>query len=145
MFFSISDSVALEFPPSTDLLGLTLDLEVAYSSPAEYKDMVLMVKELPLDKIPEIRIKSSLKKYFTKHTRYAVAECHIIDGVGYLSFKDKSGKNVHYEVHAEYNHHTIMQLCKLYSQVLQLLPFLKIMLGNCQPYQLPKCQLVHLL
>ena len=80
------------FQSSTEFLGLTVELEVGYSSPAEKKDMVLAVTKLPL-RIPERNLKSSLVKYFAKHSGHEAAECRIIQGVGYLSFKDASGRH----------------------------------------------------
>ena len=86
--------VALGFQSSTELLGLTVELEVAYSSPAQKKEMVLAVKQLPLNKIPERNMKSSLVRHITKHTRHTAADCRIKNGIGYLSFKDPSGLHV---------------------------------------------------
>ena len=82
----------MSFQSSVDFLGLTLALEVGYSSPAEQKNMVLAVKGLP-QKLSERMCKSTLVKHFAKHTGYEAAECRIIDSVAYLSFEDKSGES----------------------------------------------------
>ena len=88
-----SSAAALEFPTSTDLLGLTLDVEVAYSSPSEEREkMALAVKGLPSGKIPESRLRGALVSHFSKHTGYKAAECKIIKGVGYMTFEDPAGK-----------------------------------------------------
>jgi hypothetical protein len=82
--------VALDFPASTDLLGLTLEVELAYSPLAEEKEMVMAIKGLP-ERIPESKLRGALVKHFSKHTGYKAAECRIIDGVGYMSFEDPRG------------------------------------------------------
>ena len=82
----------MEFQLSIEFLGLTVQLEVGYSSLAEKKDMVLAVTKLPL-RIPERNLKSALVKYFANHSGHEAAECRIIQGVAYLSFEDKSGEH----------------------------------------------------
>lgn len=79
------------FQSSTELLGITVELEVGYSSPAEKQDMVLAVKRLPLHRIPERNLKAALVKYFEKHTGYKAAECRIINEIGHLFFEDSAG------------------------------------------------------
>ena len=82
----------MRFQSSTEFLGLTVELEVGYSSPTENIYMVLAVTKLPLDpRISEKHLKASLVKYFSKHTGYEASKCKIIQGAGYLSFEDTSG------------------------------------------------------
>ena len=87
-------TVALRFPSSTDILGLTLELKVMYPSPAEEKEMVLSVEGLPLHKFPAEKLRDALVNYISKHTSHKAAECRIIDGVGYLSFDDPAGMSI---------------------------------------------------
>ncbi len=87
----ISFVAAMKFQPSVDFLGLTLALEVGYSSPAEQKTMVLAVNGLP-QKLSAKMCKFTLVNYFKKYG-FEPAECRIIESVAYLSFEDKSGKS----------------------------------------------------
>ena len=79
--------VALRFTSTTDFLGLTLPLEIMTTSK---RNMVLGVKGLSLDMIPEETLKSALVKHFSRHTGYK-AECEIISGVAYLTFEHPEG------------------------------------------------------
>ena len=89
-FFS---AAAFEFPTSTDFLGLTLDVEVAYSpSSKEREQTALAVKGLPSGRVPESKLRGALVGYFSKHTGYKATECKIIKGVGYMTFEDPAGK-----------------------------------------------------
>lgn len=90
----IITTVSLRFQSSTEILGLTLELEVMYSSPAKKKEMVLSVEGLPLHKFPAEKLRGALVKHISKHTSHKAAECRIIDGVGYLSFDDPEGMSI---------------------------------------------------
>ena len=92
--FHIAYTVALKFQSSTDILGLTLELEVMYSSPAKKKEMVLSVDGLPLHKFPAEKLRGALVKHILRHTSHKAAECRIIDGVCYLSFDDPAGMSI---------------------------------------------------
>ena len=88
LFLFIS-AVALRFTSSTDLLGLTLPLEVVTKAAKGESNMVLGVR-LGSTRIPEEILKSALVKHFSRHTGFK-AECEIINGIGFLTFDDPEG------------------------------------------------------
>ena len=75
------------------MLGTTLQVEVAYSSPSEEKEMVIAVRNLEalLQKVPKGKLEGALVNHFSKHTSHKAAECRIIERVGYLSFHEQAG------------------------------------------------------
>ena len=81
----------MSLQPTVGFLGLTLTLEVGYSSSKEQEAMVLAVKGLPQNLPPKL-CKSRLVKYFSNHAGFKATDCRIIESVAYLSFDDKSGQ-----------------------------------------------------
>ena len=66
---------------------------MAYSSPADEKEMALAVKGIPskILNIPEEKLRGALVNHFSKHAGYKAAECRMIEGVGYMTFEDPAG------------------------------------------------------
>ena len=86
--------VALRLGSSTDFLGITIQLEVGYTSSApKVEKEVLAVRGLPRTKIPVEKMENALLKHFSKHSKLEATDCRIINGVGYLTFEDPKGKD----------------------------------------------------
>ena len=86
--------MALKFKSKgeTEFFGTTLTLEVTEEVSGQIKEnQVLSVKNLPLHKLPQERILSSLEKYIVRHTGKQVKACVIDGGIGHVSFEDPSG------------------------------------------------------
>ena len=89
--------MALKFKSKgeTEFFGTTLTLEVTEEVSGQIKEkqeeIVLSVKNLPLHKVPQKHIRSSLEKYVVRHTGKQVKACVIDGGIGHVAFEDPSG------------------------------------------------------
>ncbi len=83
-------AVALKFESYTEVLGITLQLEVGYPTSIEKEeDLVLLVKGSALTRLKNETVKrKSLLNYFKK---YEPASCRLINEVAYLTFENSSG------------------------------------------------------
>ena len=91
--FIIFFIACLTLEGSSEICGQHVLLEVKYKFPSskDEEELILLVKNLPIPKIPEQIVKKLLEKYFLKHTSKQPSSCSITNKTAHLTFENSAG------------------------------------------------------